>query len=329
MSTAMVSSVREGVALMAEASVRDTGTDDGWVLWALSLAAPLCFVVSCLIGLLASTGGQTPLSRLAWGVGGSLVGLGLTVGGMYLLQCQGGMHLSSLSVLLDLLLSTPSATQLCVGVCATLSLLACTLIERCVTHRWWDLSPRALCHSYLSVLVAPLAEEITFRACPIACLTQLGLDPVSILLVLPAFFSLAHVVPIMRSYRAIPRPSLLTVIGKGMVKLVYTWGFGLFSSMLVLGTGSTGLAVLSHSICNALGIPNLGALQRRSHHTAARRVSSHQRTQTAKDTTCGTDSPMRVRYLSVYKVHQSVSLCLVGGALVGGVVLAGRLIRVL
>jgi prenyl protein peptidase len=113
-------------------------------------------------------------------------------------------------------------------------------------------------------LVAPLTEELAFRACLLPLLVPL----VGVRLapwIAPLFFSLAHahhhLVPSALSAAAKAKknaPSSSSSLAPLLLQLSYTYAFGLYASLMLVATGSLPGVVVAHALCNALGLPGGG-----------------------------------------------------------------------
>lgn len=115
-------------------------------------------------------------------------------------------------------------------------------------------------------LLAPFAEEFVFRACMLPLLTpQFG--PWWSVLICPLFFGLAHVhhlVEWCKRGNGVPISAALASIA---LQVCYTTIFGMFSAFLLLRTGHLISPVLSHALCNMLGLPSFEALPTHSYRT--------------------------------------------------------------
>ncbi|KAK4772931.1 hypothetical protein SAY87_027950 [Trapa incisa] len=105
-----------------------------------------------------------------------------------------------------------------------------------------------------NIVVAPLTEELVFRACMISLLLCGGFERYSIIAIFPIFFSLAHLNHFMEVYiqqnRNILKASL--VIG---LQLGYTVVFGSYASFLLVRTGHLLSPLVAHIFCNYMGLP--------------------------------------------------------------------------
>jgi prenyl protein peptidase len=117
-------------------------------------------------------------------------------------------------------------------------------------------------------VVAPVTEELVFRACMVPALLSTGMTDTSVCLTAPLFFGIAHVhhgiLRLRQGY------SLTFVSVATLVQFCYTSIFGAYVSYVYLRTGSIGAVVFCHSLCNAMGLPNVSFLQSNSPLYASR-----------------------------------------------------------
>jgi prenyl protein peptidase len=107
-----------------------------------------------------------------------------------------------------------------------------------------------------NVLVAPLCEEMVFRACVCPILLAGGWSVSSTVFISPLLFGLAHMhhmLGMMRSRGLGMRESLLNAC----FQLSYTTVFGCLTGLLFLRTGHTVACILVHSFANIMGFPDL------------------------------------------------------------------------
>ncbi|XP_028187053.1 CAAX prenyl protease 2-like isoform X1 [Glycine soja] len=105
-------------------------------------------------------------------------------------------------------------------------------------------------------VLAPLTEELVFRACMIPLLLCGGLKTYSAILLCPIFFSLAHLnhfleIYAKQNYRIV---KAAMVIG---LQLGYTVVFGSYASFLFVRTGHLIAPLVAHIYCNFMGLPVL------------------------------------------------------------------------
>jgi len=126
------------------------------------------------------------------------------------------------------------------------------------------------------LLIAPLAEEMIFRSCIVPPFVAYATDTRRLSIgqiswITPLFFGMAHIHHAVRSlYQSPPRRNANQNTNdnkKGNVKLVllsttfqfvYTTLFGAYATYSFIKTASIPAAVLFHSFCNWMGIPDVG-----------------------------------------------------------------------
>ncbi|XP_024540057.1 CAAX prenyl protease 2 [Selaginella moellendorffii] len=110
--------------------------------------------------------------------------------------------------------------------------------------------------AWRNYVVAPLSEEIVFRACMIPLLLCGGYSPTAAILISPTFFSLAHVHrfwELVHHERFTPKRAAFVVVAQ----LGYTIVFGCYAAFLYVRTGHLIAAVVPHIFCNIMGFPDL------------------------------------------------------------------------
>lgn len=111
--------------------------------------------------------------------------------------------------------------------------------------------------------LAPFTEEFVFRACLVRLWTAAGFSWGAIIFFSPFCFALAHAhhfVEHVRRYRD-KKAALLQVA----FQVFYTSLFGMYSTFLLLRTGSTVAVILAHSFCNHQGFPDLAFFVSHAH----------------------------------------------------------------
>jgi prenyl protein peptidase len=108
-------------------------------------------------------------------------------------------------------------------------------------------SPGARLQQARNLLVGPLAEEWTFRACMCPLLHSAGFGEGMVVLVACLIFGAAHI-----HHRLDARVPWVAVV----VQFTYTSLFGAYSTYLFLRTGLIYGPMLAHSFCNFMGLPN-------------------------------------------------------------------------
>lgn len=136
------------------------------------------------------------------------------------------------------------------------------------SYRWILL--RNLC-------IAPLAEEVIFRACIVPPLLSSFsgaggdgelLSPVRVAWIAPSFFGVAHFHHFIRQYSELPPSSSSRDVHRLMLGLILQWSyttlFGAYASHVLIRTGSLAGVVLVHSFCNYMGLPDVSFVGKNS-----------------------------------------------------------------
>ncbi|OVA03577.1 CAAX amino terminal protease [Macleaya cordata] len=121
--------------------------------------------------------------------------------------------------------------------------------------------------TWRNYVVAPLTEELVFRACMIPLLLCGGFKPYSIIFFSPIFFSLAHLNHFLELYCQQNYTFLKASLIVGL-QLSYTVVFGSYASFLFIRTGHLIAPVVAHIFCNIMGLPTLSS-RRKGLTTAA------------------------------------------------------------
>ena len=129
--------------------------------------------------------------------------------------------------------------------------------------------------------VAPLAEEVVFRACLLPPLLAArrravvgggggggpprgALSPVSASWIAPLFFGVAHLHHLRERVRSLPPAARLNgavrsrIFLGAMVQWTYTTLFGAYVSHVFVRTGSLAAVAAAHVVCNWMGLPDFG-----------------------------------------------------------------------
>ncbi len=112
-------------------------------------------------------------------------------------------------------------------------------------------------------LVAPFAEEFIFRACMVPILLPHLGETLTIVLC-PLYFGLAHTHHIWEWFRD-GKGTLLLALASVLLQFTYTTIYGIFSAFLFIRTGHLASPVLTHSLCNILGLPPFELLPEHRH----------------------------------------------------------------
>ncbi|CAN0879519.1 CAAX prenyl protease 2 [Linum grandiflorum] len=120
--------------------------------------------------------------------------------------------------------------------------------------RAWMSSSVSNVLAWRNYVVAPITEELVFRACMIPLLLCGGFKPYIVICLCPILFSLAHLNHWMEIYcqhnYSFVKASL--VVG---LQLGYTVIFGSYASFLFIRTGHLIAPLLAHVFCNYMGLP--------------------------------------------------------------------------
>ncbi|KAJ8537649.1 hypothetical protein K7X08_014189 [Anisodus acutangulus] len=107
--------------------------------------------------------------------------------------------------------------------------------------------------AWRNYLVAPLTEELVFRACMIPLLLCGGFSTYTVVFLCPIFFSLAHLNHLLeQAQRSGSWLKALTIVG---FQVGYTVIFGSYASFLFVRTGHLTAPLVAHIFCNYLGLP--------------------------------------------------------------------------
>ena len=105
-----------------------------------------------------------------------------------------------------------------------------------------------------NLVVAPIGEELIFRACMVAPMLVGGVSAGGCVWKAPLWFGFAHVHHFLERVRngtPINEAALGTVF-----QLTYTTIFGAFATYVLLQTSSLPAAILVHTFCNFMGFPD-------------------------------------------------------------------------
>ncbi|XP_021764743.1 CAAX prenyl protease 2-like [Chenopodium quinoa] len=108
--------------------------------------------------------------------------------------------------------------------------------------------------AWRNLVVAPITEELVFRACMIPLLLCGGFKVQAVLLLCPMFFSLAHLNHLLEFYFRKNHSLLKTSLAVG-TQLAYTMIFGSYASFLFIRSGHLSAPLVAHIVCNYMGLP--------------------------------------------------------------------------
>jgi membrane protease YdiL (CAAX protease family) len=109
-----------------------------------------------------------------------------------------------------------------------------------------------------NLVIAPINEEMVFRSCMVPVLLSTGMTASNVSFISPLFFGFAHVHHAVLKFRQ--GHDFVTIALFTTFQFVYTSLFGAYASYTYQRSSSLAAVVLSHAMCNALGIPDLSFL---------------------------------------------------------------------
>lgn len=127
--------------------------------------------------------------------------------------------------------------------------------------RDWLLSLSSNVVAWRNYVVAPLTEELVFRACMIPLLLCGGFKPQNVVFLCPLLFSLAHLNHLWELYSQRNCSLFRASVAVG-IQLMYTVVFGSYASFLYIRTGHLIAPLIAHIFCNFMGLPVLYSQQR-------------------------------------------------------------------
>lgn len=114
-----------------------------------------------------------------------------------------------------------------------------------------------------NLIIAPMAEEIVFRVCMVPALCATGMRTLHVVMIAPIFFGVAHAHhAFVRITQNEEKPTAVLI--QTLFQFTYTSLFGSYVSYVYIQTRSLLAIVLSHSLCNGMGLPSLSFLSTRS-----------------------------------------------------------------
>lgn len=135
-----------------------------------------------------------------------------------------------------------------------LILTAILFLGPLVLHEWGE-SFKFNAPFFRNMIIAPISEEITFRACMMPLLVQKGcMKPLSAVFVCPLFFGLAHVHHIIEMQSM--GFDLRSAVMMAAFQFFYTTLFGAYSALLFIKTGHVVAPLFAHAFCNMMGFPD-------------------------------------------------------------------------
>lgn len=108
-------------------------------------------------------------------------------------------------------------------------------------------------------VVGPFTEEVLFRSVIVALHTHTkpALPHMTLILVPPLYFGIAHVHHFYEFTLTHPYTPLIPALLRSMIQFTYTTVFGWYATFIFLRTGSLWAVVLIHAQCNWAGLPRI------------------------------------------------------------------------
>ena len=124
---------------------------------------------------------------------------------------------------------------------------------------------------FRNIIFAPITEEIVFRALIVSCLfmnwkqqrdsafsSTLSINYLALAGHSTVYFGIAHLHHLYEKIRTGER--ILPACLSTLIQFTYTSIFGMIAALLFIRTGSIFPPIVSHMICNYVGLPNVGFL---------------------------------------------------------------------
>ncbi|CAD6884878.1 unnamed protein product [Tilletia controversa] len=121
-------------------------------------------------------------------------------------------------------------------------------------------------------ILAPLTEELVFRACILNFHHASGASKSTLIFATPLYFGVAHLHHAWEAYVKGGRTKQALVRGvlQSFFQFAFTSVFGWYANFVFLRTNSIIAPIICHSFCNMMGFPNpVGAIERHPKHKAA------------------------------------------------------------
>ncbi|KAH8112766.1 hypothetical protein DFH11DRAFT_1603784 [Phellopilus nigrolimitatus] len=108
-------------------------------------------------------------------------------------------------------------------------------------------------------VMAPITEEITYRACVLSVYKLSGYSKNAMIWVAPCWFGTAHIHHAFETYKRLGKTAdaLRTALLSTVFQFIYTTVFGWLCSFLFIRTGSVSVPIIAHMFCNIMGFPDL------------------------------------------------------------------------
>ena len=117
--------------------------------------------------------------------------------------------------------------------------------------------------NFRNLIIAPLAEEVTFRSCIVTpflyteAYYNKAISLSTICWCTPLFFGFAHLHHVLRRLQE-GQDSVKIIIFTSSFQFIYTTIFGAYASFCYIKTRSLFGVVILHSFCNYMGLPSVG-----------------------------------------------------------------------
>lgn len=125
-----------------------------------------------------------------------------------------------------------------------------------------DLSDWKRCFMNLTwirdAIMAPVTEELAFRACTAALVLEVFSPKVAVFIA-PLPFALSHLHHIFDDMRK--GTSKQAAVLRRAFQMSYSYLFGAYATFLFVRTGNIVAPIISHSICNSMGLPLFGYIK--------------------------------------------------------------------
>lgn len=107
-------------------------------------------------------------------------------------------------------------------------------------------------------VIAPVTEELAFRACTATLIREVFSPSVTVALA-PLPFSLSHFHHILDDVRK--GTDMPAAFGHRAFQALYSYAFGCYATFLFVRSGNIMTAIVSHSVCNSMGLPMINYIE--------------------------------------------------------------------
>ncbi|KAI8899019.1 hypothetical protein BC833DRAFT_397536 [Globomyces pollinis-pini] len=109
--------------------------------------------------------------------------------------------------------------------------------------------------NFRNIIIGPVIEELLFRSCMVPVLVAGGLSQTAIIFGSPLLFGIAHLHHMIENIKN--GGTFQNALAIAVLQLTYTSLFGFFATFLFFQTGNVISCIVSHMICNYIGLPDL------------------------------------------------------------------------